>query len=166
MRLHEEIAYPAAPAAVLAVLTDPAFLDAACRASGALEHSADVRSAGDAVEVSVRRVLPTTGLPDGAARLVGSRMVLQQRTTWRPGADGGHRGALSLTIEGAPVTLTGEVVLRPSGEGGSVQVVDADLVAKVPLFGGAVERAAAPGLAAGLRGEGALAVQWLAGNRS
>ncbi|PPK92032.1 uncharacterized protein DUF2505 [Kineococcus xinjiangensis] len=161
MRLHEEVRYEAGPEAVFAVLTDPEFLVARCRASGALEQSTDVVPSGAGCRVTVRRALPTRGLPDAAARFLGERMVLAETVVWGPAQDGGRRGSLHVVIEGAPVTLTGEVALSPAGAG-CVQVFDADLVAKVPLFGGKVEQAAAPALRAGLLAEAELAGQWLA----
>ena len=167
MRLHEEIRYDAAVEAVFAVLTDPAFLDARCAAAGALEHSREVRPSGAGTAVTVRRVLSTRGMPDFAARMLGATMTLTETTVWQaPDGRGERRGATTLRIEGAPVTLTGETVLRPEGGAGSVQVVSGDLVAKVPLFGGKVEQAAAPALRAGVLAEGALAARWLAERRS
>ena len=161
VRLHEEIRYQADPEAVFAVLTDEAFLDARCRASGALEHSVEVTAADAGPRVRVRRVLPTRGLPDVATRFVGDRMVMVETTVWGPSGKGTRRGSLDLALEGLPVTLSGNVLL--SGDGGAcLQVFDTDLVAKVPLFGGKVEQAAAPALRSGILAEAALAQRWLA----
>ncbi|MEZ0166754.1 DUF2505 domain-containing protein [Kineococcus sp. LSe6-4] len=155
--------FTAAPAAVHAVLVDPAFLRARAERSGALEHSESVTDEGGVVVVTSSRTVSTAVLPAAAARFLGTTAVVEQVERWDPaGADGGRRSHLTLTIRNAPVTLSASSVLAADGPG-SVHTLDGSLDVRVPLLGGQVERAALPGLLQLVRSESALAQEWSAG---
>ena len=51
---------------------------------------------------------------------------------------------MTLEVAGTPAGLTGSLRLLPSGEMASRVEIDGDLVAKVPLLGPRLEKAAAP----------------------
>ncbi|MEW1958452.1 DUF2505 domain-containing protein [Kineococcus sp. NPDC059986] len=159
----EQTRFTAPPAAVHAVLVDPAFLRARAERSGALEHTEAVTADGDVLVVTSSRTVSTDVLPAAAARFLGGTAVVEQVERWEPAAtDGSRRSHLTLAIKNAPVTLTASSVLAPDGAG-SVHTMDGALDVRVPLLGGQVERAALPGLLQLVRSESALAQEWSAG---
>ena len=133
--------FAATPERLFAVLADQSFQDGAASEPGA---SSRVETRGDRTVVTTVRVLPTDRLPDFARTFVGDTLRLTEVQDWGPpAADGSRTGTLKLTIDGAPVTLDGDVTLVPTATG-SQQSVRADLRARIPLVGGKVEQAAAP----------------------
>lgn len=163
MKLQEEIRYDAAPDAVAAMLADPAFQADKCEQTGAIDHTVEVD--GDTAgpfTVTTVRTMPTNDFPDVAKKFVGETIVIKQVDTWQaPDADGGRAGAVRMKIAGAPVELTGTMALIPGG-GGTVHSLSGDLKASVPLFGGKLEKAAAPAILMGLRKEGEVGQAYLA----
>lgn len=145
--MQTTLRWPVPPQQVVRARTDPAYLEALCRRTGAVEHEVTV----DGLRTVVRRVMPTDRFPDFARRLTGERITLVETTTWQPEADGdgARRGEVHLGIEGAPVTATSTTVVRPDGTG-AVEQVDGTVTAKVPLVGGKIEKAVLPALRAAL----------------
>lgn len=142
MKFTHRAEYPATPEAVFAVMSDPAFQDAKCDATTTGTWTADVSTSGDRTRITTERVLPTDGLPDIARSFVGQTLTVIEVQTWSaPASDGSRVAELDLHVKGAPMTLKGTVRLSPRGAG-SVQEVDADLRAGVPLIGGRLEKAA------------------------
>lgn len=161
MQLTAQLDYPAGPEAVFAMLTDRAFLEQVCAATGALSSSVDVVEAAGGATVSTRRDMPTDQVPDFFKRFVGRTVTAVRVDQWNAAqADGSRTGTITLEIAGAPVRLTGTLQLRAAGDQ-TVEDVDADLKASVPLIGGKVEQAAEPAVRAGLRTEERLGTQWL-----
>ncbi|CCH78788.1 conserved hypothetical protein [Nostocoides japonicum T1-X7] len=133
--------FAATPEQLFAVLSDQSYQDGAAAQPGA---SSRVETHGDRTVVTTVRILPTDRLPEFAKTFVGSHVNLTETQDWGPAAaDGSRQGSLTLTIDGAPLSLTGEILLAPTASG-SRQSVDADLRARIPLVGGRVEQAAAP----------------------
>jgi hypothetical protein len=141
--------YPAPPDAVLALLTDEAFLrDRAAALGGQAE---EVTVAGRVS--TVRLAAPTAGIPTVFARFVGSSVAVVERTTWTP--DGtGHRGALDVGAEvfGRTVRVTGERLLTSDGEGTRSTVTGTAKV-DAPLIGRQAEGAVSELVAVVLRRE-------------
>ncbi len=161
MRLRTHEVYPAGPEAVLAVFTDPAFVAEKAERMSVADHSSEVVHQGDRTIVRSKRTLPTAEMPDIARRVVGEVLTLIEEQNWGPAKpDGSHEGTISLKVQGAPVSVVGTLKLLPSASG-AVQDLDAELVAKVPLMGGAIERAAAPAIEAGIDFEAAMVTEWL-----
>lgn len=161
MQVTAQIPYPAPPEAVFTMLTDEAFLRQVCEATGSLETEVAVEQSGGGATITTRRVLPTNDIPDFVKRFVGETLTVVRVDSWQPaGADRSRSGTLVVDIAGAPVRLTGTLALRPDA-GGAVEVVDGDLKASVPMFGGQVEKAAEPAVRAGLRTEERLGQTWL-----
>jgi len=165
MRIDDTIRYDAAPAQVAAMLADPAFIDAKCELMGSLQHDAQVQ--GDAAgefTVTSTRTLPTDSFPDVARKLVGATIMIKQVDQWQaPAPDGSRQGTVSMKIVGQPVNLQGTWSLGPDGGNGTVQTVQGDLKASVPLLGGKLERAAEPAIRAALRKEQQAGRTYLAG---
>lgn len=162
MQVSARIIYPAGPEAVFAMLTDETFLAQVCTATGAVRHEVAVVLAGGGARVTTRRELPTDQVPDFVRRFVGDTLTVVRVDTWAAaGADGSRRGEMAVEIAGAPVRLTGTLALTPDGAT-TVEDVDGDLKASVPLVGGKVEKAAEPAIRSGLRKEEQLGKAWLA----
>jgi hypothetical protein len=141
--------YPAAPDAVLALLTDETFLrDRAVAIGGTAEEVTVTGSLS-----TVRLAAPTAGIPPVFARFVGSSVSILERTTWTP--DGvGHRGALDVRAEvfGRTVRVTGERLLTPAGDGTRSTVTGRAKV-NAPLIGRQAEGAVSELVAVVLRRE-------------
>jgi len=153
MKFTHRAEYPAAPEAVFAVMSDPAFQDAKCAATTTGTWQADVSTSGDRTRITTERILPTDGLPDIARSFVGDSLTVVEIQTWSPpSVDGSRVADLNLHVKGAPMTLKGTIRLSPTAAG-SVQEVDADLRAGVPLIGGRLEKAAAEPLLVAARTE-------------
>ncbi|QGQ20915.1 DUF2505 family protein [Cellulomonas sp. JZ18] len=166
MRLSVTHELPADPAAVARLLADPAYVDAKVRASGAQDRHVDVAgSASDAFTVTTRRSLPTAQIPAHLAGLVGASIEVRQVEAWEaPAPDGTRTGTVVVEIVGAPVRVTGRTALTSSGADASTLTYDGDVRAALPLFGAAVEAAAAQAVRAALDAEAVVARRWLAGD--
>jgi len=163
VRLTAELRYAADPATVFAMLCDQAFQERKLGATGALEHEVTVEArGGDGAEIRSRRTMPTDQVPDLVRNLVGSTLTVVQVESWGPaGADGGRDGTVTVEVSGAPVRLTGSLRIRPDGAG-TLETVDGDLKARVPIIGGRIERAAEPAIMAAIEVEEREGRGWLA----
>ncbi|RMI04628.1 DUF2505 domain-containing protein [Cellulomonas triticagri] len=166
MHLQVSVSVPADPRSTGVMLADPVYVRAKVRASGAEELHVDVAPGeGGAFTVTTRRALPTDQIPPNVRSFVGSRLEVRQVEAWEPAAaDGTRAGTVAVEIAGAPVRLAGTVTLAaaPSGEGASTITYDGELKAHVPLFGAAVEQAAAKAVRAALEAEEGVAREWVA----
>lgn len=164
MRLTADIRYDAPPAAVFGMLCNPDFQERRCVATGALEHEVSVEDYDDGgVTISSSRTMPTDQVPDFVRTFVGQTLVVTEVQDWTAAdADGAREATLVLEIQGAPVRMTGTLRLSPEGPG-TVETVDCDLKASVPLVGGKIERAVEPAIRAALRVEERTGRAWLAG---
>lgn len=144
------------------MLSDEEFQRRACQASGALGYESTVRAEGDRTVIRTRRTMPTSSFPDFVKGMVGATLPLVQTDDWGPpGPDGSRQGTLSLEVSGAPLGVTGELTLSPGGSG-TVETIDCDLRARVPLFGARIETAAAPAVQAGIDVQRRTGTAWLA----
>jgi len=161
VQVTAQISYPASPEAVFAMLTDEAFLKQVCEATGAVKHEVDVQENSLGASVTTRRELPTDQIPDFIKRFVGQTLTVLRVDLWEAAApDGSRQGTITVEIVGAPVRMTGTLSLRPDGEG-TVENVDGDLKASVPLIGGKIEKATEPAIRSALRKEERLGLAWL-----
>ena len=146
------------------LLSDPEYVHQKVRASGALEHHVDITgSAQDAFTVTTRRALPTDQIPAQLRGFVGNRIDVRQVEAWEAAApDGSRVGTVVVEIAGAPVRLSGRTALTPSGTGSTTVTYDGDLRASVPLFGSAIEQAAAGAIRSALQVEQEVATRWIA----
>lgn len=145
MRLTLTVDIPTDAHAAARLLADPEFVREAVRASGATGEQVDVTGSPDAAfTVTSRRALPADQIPAHLRGFVGNRIDVRQVDAWEaPDQDGARLGTVVVEIAGAPVRLTGRTTLSPAGPGGSTATYDGDLKAAIPLFGSAVEEAAA-----------------------
>ena len=138
MPLDSSVSYPAAPDAVLAVLTDEQFLRDRAAALNAQVEEVTVTGHTSTVRLSA----PTAGIPPVFARFVGSAVAVTERAAWAPDGEGGHRSALDVRSEvfGREVRVTGERRLRPEA-GGTRSTVTGDVRVDAPLVGRQAENA-------------------------
>jgi len=165
VHLSVELHYPAPVHVVGAMLADEEFVRwRAARSGGAGARVEQVDVTGDAAEgftVTVRRTLPTDQIPAHVRGFVGGQLEIRQAEAWEPERDGARAGTVSLEITGAPVRLTGTVTLVPDGDA-TVERYAGDVKASVPLFGGAIEQAAAEAVRTALSAEQSAGREWLA----
>ena len=166
MRLSAEIRYDADPAAVFAMLTDEAFQKRKCAATGALESEVAIERFPDGgATIRTVRTMPTDQVPDFARTFVGRTIDIVQTDDFGAPDPGGRReGTVVVELRGAPIRFAGSLTLGPSPEG-SVETLDGDIKASVPIIGGRMEKALEPALLAAIRVEQREGTAWLAGSR-
>ena len=161
MKISATFDYAATPHDVFAMLIDEDFQARKCVATGALSHSVSVSAQGDRTVIVSNRDLPTDGFPDFVKSLVGATLAVTETQDWGPaGPDGARQGRLTVDIAGAPIDLAGTLSLAPAAQG-SVETVDGDLKARIPLIGSKIERAAAPAIESAMRAERETGQAWL-----
>ena len=162
MKISETITYAAPPATVYAMVTDPAFQERKCVEAGAQQHASAVSPVGAGARVVTKRDLPADDLPDFARSIIGSTLSVTETYEWGAAAgDGSRSGTLTVEVAGAPVAMRSTVRLAPSA-GGTTIAIEGDLKASIPLFGGKVEKAAAPAVVDAIRSEQHTGRAWLA----
>lgn len=163
MHLHVQLELATDVDTASRMVADPAYAQARGRAMGAVEQHVDVvGDPGGAFTVTARRALPTDDIPPHVRPFVGQQLDVRQIEAWEPLHGAERRGTVAVEIAGAPVRLTGTMVLAPAGEGASTLTYDGELKASIPLFGAAVEQAAGQAIEAGIAGEGRIAAEWIA----
>ncbi|MEO6142382.1 MAG: DUF2505 domain-containing protein [Dermatophilaceae bacterium] len=161
MKITATFDYAGTPHDVFAMLIDEEFQARKCVATGALSHSVSVRAQDDRTVIVSNRELPTDGFPDFVKSLVGATLAVTETQDWGPAGPGGARqGRLTVDIAGAPIDLAGTLSLAPAGEG-SVESVEGELKARIPLIGGKIEKAAAPAIESAIRAERETGQAWL-----
>ncbi len=163
MQLAATIEYPATPGQVFAMLTDRAFQEEVCLATGAVRHEVGIEESTDGgVTITTSRTLPSDPLPDFVRRFAGDTLTVLRVDRWGPpDADGARAGGVVVEITGAPVRLTGRITLAADGAVARQQV-GGDLKAAIPLIGGKVEKAAQAPILAAIDKEQEIGNDWLA----
>jgi Protein of unknown function (DUF2505) len=162
VRVTAHIRYTAAPSAVFEMLTNKTFQDRKLSQTGALSWEVQVRLEHGGASIVGRRELPTDQIPDTFKALVGQKISIVQTETWGPAEpDGSRTGTLDIEMGGAPVRMTGTLTLSAT-DGGTLELVDGDLKARVPLIGGRIERAVEPAVRAAIEAEERIGRAWLA----
>jgi hypothetical protein len=162
VRVTAEIHYSADPATVFEMLTNKAFQDRKLSSTGALSWDVRVQREGDAAVIVSHRALPSDVIPDAFRAMVGQQITIVQTERWGPARpDGSRTGTLDVELGGAPIRMTASLTLSVA-EGGTVELVDGELKARVPLIGGKVERTAEPAVRAAIDAEQRIGQAWLA----
>ena len=155
MRLRETLNLPLSARDVPAMYADgdyTAIRRDVLRASSA-ESTVEGGSSG-AFTVRTELALPTDRVPDIVRPFVGSSVTVREQQSWSaPEEDGSRRGELALEVAGTPASMKATLTLSPAGETSSTVEIAGDLVAKVPLLGARMEKAAVPYVAQVLRAE-------------
>jgi hypothetical protein len=162
MKISAIIDYAATPQEVFVMLADEEFQSAKCIATGARSHTVSIKAQGERTIIVTTRDLPSDDFPPFVKSFVGDTLALKETQDWGPpGADGARTGKLTVDIAGAPIDLDGTLSLAPGGQG-SVETVDGELKARVPILGRKIEEAAAPAVQSAIRVEGETGRAWLA----
>ncbi|MBB2890767.1 DUF2505 domain-containing protein [Flexivirga oryzae] len=163
MKIQEKWTYDAPADRVLQMVLDPKFQEAKCAAAAALTYSASVEEQPSGHVVKTEREMSTDGFPDNVARLVGKTLQIIETQRWgEPAEDGSCTADLDVSISGLPIRYTGTIELTANGDTTGMNV-QGDLRANIPLFGGKIESAAAPGISSGVRIEAETGQKYLAG---
>lgn len=161
MKVTAQIHFPADPAATFAVLVDKGFQEEVCRATGSVDTDVSIDQSGGGATIRTSRELPTDDFPDFIKKFVGDTVHVVRVDTWGPAAaDGARDGTITVDIKGAPVRLSGTITLRPQGAQ-TVEDVQGDLKAAVPLVGGKIEKAVAPSIRGAVAKEQEVGGRWL-----
>jgi Protein of unknown function (DUF2505) len=130
--IDSSVCWPAAPDAVLALLTDERFLRERGASLGGQVQEVSVSGGTTTTRLSA----PTAGIPSVFARFVGNAVAVTERTTWTPDGAGGSRGVLDAraSVFGRDVVVTGERRLVAEGAG-TRSTVTADVRVDAPLVG-------------------------------
>jgi hypothetical protein len=162
MKISANMDYAATPYEVFAMLADEDFQIRKCAATGALNHTVSISAEGDRTVIVSSRDLPTGEFPAFVKNLVGDTVAITETQDWGPaGMDGTRQGTLTVDIAGAPIELNGTLSLTADGLG-SVESVKGDLKARIPMFSGQIEKAAAPAIESAIRIEREIGQGWLA----
>lgn len=156
--------YDASPAEVFKMLSDTAYIEKKYLASGTIEASAQVIEDPDGkISIVGRRVLPAK-LPSFAKKFVGETIVLTETQNWRPAsADGSRAAGFVVDFDNNPISFSGAVELKPSGEGTDVETKGA-IKCSVAFVGGKIEKVAQGWIVKFLKKEEEVGNEWLAGD--
>lgn len=163
MQISKSFEYPAAPADVALMMSDPAFQAKKCEATHPLSHRESVTPMGDQTAIVTSRDLPTDDFPDMLKSMVGPRIRVTESYMWSPaGPDGSRTGTLEVAIgDGSlPIGMLGTVSLRPGGAG-TVITIEGDLKARVMILGGKIEKTAQPWIIDAIDKEHEVGLAWL-----
>ncbi len=108
--------------------------------SGADETSLDALNvtADSGIDVVTTQVLRSDRLPGLVSQFHRGDLSIRREEHWQPIRDGRSSGAVTGTIPGAPVSLSGTATLVGT-DGGSRLSVHITVEVKVPLVGGKIE---------------------------
>lgn len=149
---------------VVELLADEKFLQFKADKSQTTLLAADIMRHDDgALTSAVRRTMSSDLIPHNLRSFVGNQLEVRQTEAWaEPDLSPGQRhGTFALEITGAPVRISGNMVVRPI-ESGSVLEYTGDVVAAVPLFASMVESAVGQAITQVLESEQDFALEWLA----
>lgn len=152
--------FPADTFRTFGVLTDPAYIEAKCLATGSLQTRVEVSGQPDAaVIVRTDRVLPAN-VPSVAKSFVGETIDVTEVQEWTAPRDDGSRSAVVSVRFSGPLRFEGTAQLVPTAHGCAITTVG-KMTAKVPFVGGTIEEEAARQTERYLRTEETLAAEWL-----
>ena len=162
MKISDIIEFAAPPQEVFAMFADEEFQNRKCVATGALRHTVSITAQDDRTIIVSTRNMPSDGFPHFVRSMVGETLAVTETQDWGPsGTDGVRHGRLAVEIAGAPVALHATLSLASGGHG-SIETIEGDLKAGIPILGGKIEEAAAPAVQSAIRVEGETAMDWLA----
>ncbi len=153
--------FPADPATVRAMLSDPAYVRHKAESTGGSEVSVEVTPHEDGgLTLTCSRKLPAE-VPSYAKSFVGDAITVTEVQEWdAPAADGSTTARATVDFH-APVAYEGTVELVPTATG-SVARNRGSFKASVPFVGGKVERLVAEQTQRYLAKETEIAAEYLA----
>lgn len=155
--LHREHTYDAPEAAVREMLLDPEFRRAVCVAQEALSHDVQVDRTDAAATMEIHQTQAVRGVPSVVTKLVGDTISLHQVESWTSPT----RTQVEVRIEGQSGGIWGVNELREQGAS-TVQVIDWEIEAKIPLIGKKISEIVAALMGEALAIEHRVGQEWLA----
>lgn len=164
MHLFVSLNYTLGVDEVVDLLVNEEFLQFKAKKSHTELLAADIIRHGDgALTSAVRRTMSGDLIPANLKSFVGNQLEVRQTEAWAEAAlsPGQRHGTFALEVTGAPVRISGNMVVRPASQG-SILEYNGDVVAAVPLFASTVESAVGQAVTKVLESEEEYAKQWLA----
>ena len=161
MKFRHELSYDASPPEVFEMLADPAFREKVGEALDVVSADITLERDGDGFTLTNDQVQRTEGLPSFAKKIAGDTTRVIQTEEW-PTVTG---GTLRIDAVGKPTSMAGTIELVPDGQG-TVEVVELEIKAKVPLVGGKLENLMAEQVRDGMDTERQVGMAWLKGSDS
>ena len=142
------------------MLADPSFRERVSLAREVVSFDVTLTATDSGFTLVNDQIQPTAGLPSFAKKFAGETTKAIQREEWSSPTSG------SLTIEtpGKPTSMNGTITLSASGAG-TVERVDLEIKAKVPLIGGKLESLMADQVREGMDIEQQVGEAWLRGEK-
>ena len=152
-QIYRSYSLPLDPAAFFAALHARATIENRCSADGLGPTTLVAYTATDGmVQIVVSSDIPTSWLPSiVTSRLSGTPHVVRTER-WERDADSWLRSPFTFEFAGLPVRCAGSATVQPEGTGSRL-AVNLVLHVDVPFFGGTIEQAVAPQVAAVLDAE-------------
>ena len=160
MRLRHELHYDATPAEVFEMLADPEFRTKVSQAQDVVSFDLQITPHGEGFSLVNDQVQKSLGLPAFATKFAGDTTRAIQREEWRDTSG----GSLAIETPGKPTNMVGSISLADDGEG-TLETVEIDILVKVPLLGGKLEKLLHDTIAASIDIEHEVGRAWLAGER-
>jgi hypothetical protein len=140
------------------MLADPAFREKVSAAMDVVSADVTLERSGEGFTLVNDQVQKTTGLPSFARKFAGDTTRAVQREEWTDASG----GTLAIETPGKPTSMSGTIRLTEAG-GGTTEVVELTIKARVPLIGGKLEGLMAEQVRDGMDTEHAVGVAWLNG---
>ncbi len=132
-RFHVETALTADMGTVWAAMVDPARTQEKYESLGNTEVSVESHDDGRGALIHARRRV-SVDLPGFMTKVMSPSNMYDQVDRWTP-AGGGYDGRFEITVEGAPVHVTGTMALREVPDG-VTYAVDGEVKVSIPFIGG------------------------------
>lgn len=160
MKFRHELSYDAPPAAVFAMLCDPAFREKVAAAQDVVSADITLTPKDSGFDLVSDQVQKTAGLPAIAKKITGDTTHAVLTEHW---ADE-RGGSLEIAVPGKPTSAKGTIALIEAGSGTS-ELIELEIKVKVPLIGGKLESVMADTIRHGIEVEQGVGTAWLAGER-
>ena len=161
MKFRHELSYDASPAEVFEMLADPAFRNKVGEALDVVSADITLDRDGDGFRLTNDQVQRTEGLPSFAMKIAGDTTRVIQTEEWSSPSG----GTLKIDAPSKPTSMAGTIELVPDGVG-TVEVVELEIKARVPLVGGKLESLMAEQVRSGMDTEREVGQAWLTGDHA
>jgi len=151
---HEQ-RFAASPAEVVAMMTNPDYVQHKSDSTGSIQTGVDVTVEDDEATVVNSRVMPAD-VPASVKSFVGDTIKVTETQVWNLD----DRTATVDVSFGGPLSFTGTITLATDGDE-TVATTVGTFKATVPFVGGTIEEMASDQTKKYLRAEEKAAVEWL-----
>jgi hypothetical protein len=142
------------------MLADPSFRERVSLAREVVSFDVTLTPTDTGFTLVNDQIQPTAGLPSFAKKFAGETTKAIQREEWSSHSS----GTLRIETPGKPTSMQGTITLVGS-DAGTVERVDLEIKAKVPLIGGKLESLMADQVRDGMDIEHQVGQAWLRGER-